>query len=361
VLHVFHAGVVAAWRERDRQLARLGVDVCLVSAARFIEGGTPVHFSADGDSFARAARAFGRHPNRFLFDPRPIWRLLRTRRFDLLDLQEEPCALATAEVLVLRWLARRSELPYVLYSAQNISKRYPVPFRWLERAALRHASGVSVCNDAAGEILRSKGLSAPVALLPLGFDPDHLRTEPRAAPAPDKFRVGYVGRLEAHKGVAVLLQAIASTERLELLIAGSGPEERSLHSLAEQLCLGVRARFLGFLSQDELAPFYRSLDCLAVPSLPRAGWREQFGRVAVEAMACGVPIVASRSGALPEVVGDGGLLVPPGDPEALRVALVQLANDPEHWLQLRHAGLERVGPWFRAASSAEFGFAGLLC
>jgi GT2 family glycosyltransferase len=84
------------------------------------------------------------------------------------------------------------------------------------------------------------------------------------------------------------------------------------------------------------------MDVLAVPSLTTPGWVEQFGRVVVEAMAAGVPVVASASGALPDVVGDGGVLVPEGEPAALGKALLRVGREPGLWERLRRAGLEQA-------------------
>ena len=77
---------------------------------------------------------WGRHPALFVYDPRPLWRALG-EAYDVIDVHEEPFALATAEVLLLRWL-RRNRAPVVLYTAQNLHKRYPPPFRWLERCGV---------------------------------------------------------------------------------------------------------------------------------------------------------------------------------------------------------------------------------
>ncbi len=92
---------------------------------------------------------------------------------------------------------------------------------------------------------------------------------------------------------------------------------------------------------------------LAVPSLPMPGWREQFGRVVVEAQASGIPVVASASGALPDVVGDHGLLVPPGDPPALHRALSRFLDEPGLWERIRASGIGAAGAfsWESVASA----------
>lgn len=339
VMRVAHHAVVDAWRERERALIARGNDLSLLSAKKWNEGGRDIALDAASDTFVAGVRTFGGHPNGFLFDPRPLWRALGENP-ELIDLHEEPFALATAEVLLLRKL-RRSKAPYLLYSAQNIEKRYPVPIRWFEKWALRGASAVYVCNTEAGEILQRKGLRGEVAVIPLGVDlaafvPDASKKKPNRRPV-----IGYVGRLEIHKGVDHLIRAIATNKTWTLEITGDGPERANLEALASQLGVADRVRFLGFASGADLADRYRQLDVLAIPSVPTPGWIEQFGRVAVEAMAAGIPVVASRSGALPDVVGDASLLATPADSADLAQQLAA-ALEPRTWRQLRERGLARA-------------------
>ena len=339
LLRVSHSGVISAWRERERVLRTLGVDVSLVTSCRWNEGGKDVDFSADADDFAVPVRTFGRHPNAFVFDPRPLWRLLG-KDWDVLDVHEEPCSLATAELLVLRSLHAR-RIPFLLYSAQNIRKRYPVPFRWIERWALRRAAGVYVCNGEAGRILRGKGLRGEMCEIPLGVDTTRFAPSEHSPPN-GVLRIGYVGRLEGHKGVASLIEAVSAIDETTLEIIGAGPEAEALALLSTTLGLSDRVRFRGFVEQRDLPELYRSFDVVAVPSLPLPGWLEQFCRVAVEAMATGIPVVASDTGALPEVVGDGGLLFPPGNVEALRGVLRRLLDEPDLWTRTRQAALDNA-------------------
>jgi glycosyltransferase involved in cell wall biosynthesis/GT2 family glycosyltransferase len=358
VLRLAHHAVVSAWRERERELRRLGIDVALISSKRWNEGGVDVRLQTDGDSFVQGAATIGRHPSVFLFDPMPIWRALGQRP-ELIDLHEEPNALVTAEVLFLRWL-RRSRAPYVLYSAQNLEKRYPVPFRWIERRALRGAAAAYVCNHEAGEILARKGLTAPALYIPLGVDIQLFSPATRGVPGSKKV-LGYVGRLERHKGVDTLLRALVGREEWRLQVSGDGPQRAELEKLAEVLGIAARVRFLGHAAGHVLADRYRELDVIAVPSLPWPGWSEQFCRVAVEAMASGVPVVASATGAIPDVVAGAGLLVEPGDPAALARG-IDAALETERWAQLRTAGLARSASftWARVAELQREMYSGIL-
>ncbi len=346
VLRVAHHGVVSAWRERERRLRAAGAGVELFSARRWNEGGRIVELSAGEDAFVHGVRTFGTHPALFVYAPAGLWRALGAGP-DLLDLHEEPFALATAEVLALRAL-RGSKTPYILYSAQNIDKRYPIPFRWFEAYALRHAAGAYVCNVEAGEILQRKGLRGPAVLIPLGVDVESFRPREREAPGEQPV-IGYVGRLEPHKGVAELLRSAAQRPSWQVRITGDGSQRTQLEALAVELGVADRVHFLGHADGDQLADRYRELDVLAVPSIPTASWLEQFCRVAVEGMASGVPVVASRTGAIPDVVGDVGVLVEPGDAAALAAGVDEALLS---WSRLRDAGLVRAAEftWDRVAA-----------
>ncbi len=349
VLRIFHSGPVDAWRERERALRERGHEVRLLSARRWNEGGSDVELSPRPGEDVVGVRTLGHHPALFVYDPRPLWKALG-EHWDVVDVHEEPFSLAVAEVRLLRRMrGRRGAL--TLYSAQNIAKRYPFPFGTLERSALRAADGVSVCNAEAGRIVEAKGLRGRASLIPLGIDPAAF--SPLGEPAPRRGVVGYVGRLEPHKGVATLVEAVAGHPDLVLEVAGAGPDEADLRERAA--AAGQRIRFVGPLDQADLPAFYRSLDVLAVPSLDTPSWREQFGRVVVEALACGAPVVASDGGALPGVVGDAGLIVAQGDPAALRAALDRVVGDRELRAALSAAGpavAESCG-WDRVAADLE--------
>jgi glycosyltransferase involved in cell wall biosynthesis len=151
--------------------------------------------------------------------------------------------------------------------------------------------------------------------------------------------VVYIGRLWPEKGVDVLIEAIGGLAGSELLLVGEGPERPRLEALAAARAPG-RVRFLGWLPRDDALRLLRSATVLAVPSRSQ----ENQPLVVLEAFACGVPVVASHLGGLPELVEPGryGEIVPAGDPDALAAALGRLLADPTRALAIGRAARARA-------------------
>jgi glycosyltransferase involved in cell wall biosynthesis len=142
------------------------------------------------------------------------------------------------------------------------------------------------------------------------------------------------------KGLRYLLKAAARIRKerpIRVVVIGKPKENGAVERLVEELCLGDTVRFTGRIADREFARYYAEATLTVIPSL-----YEGFGMPAGEAMACGVPVISTTGGALPEVVGDAGILVPPGDAEALRKAIVSLLDDPGKRVRLGEAGLARV-------------------
>ena len=144
------------------------------------------------------------------------------------------------------------------------------------------------------------------------------------------------GYLAKHVLVAAYRQLTESGE-WQADLAGSGPDQARLAQLAQRLKIADRVRFRPWMLSAQTVDYYRSLDVLVLPSRSRSNWKEQFGRVLVEAMACGVPVIGSTCGEIPNVVGEAGLIFPEGDATALRDRL----RDLQHDLPLRHELAQR--------------------
>jgi glycosyltransferase involved in cell wall biosynthesis len=169
-----------------------------------------------------------------------------------------------------------------------------------------------------------------------GLEPDG-EVAAMALPLQDTgFTVGFAGRLIDAKGWRVLVEALPNGANLAL--AGDGPQRAEVEALAAE---NERIRYLGLLPKDELWSFYAALDCLAVPSLTTPRWKEQSASTLVDGLAMGLPMVASDSGGIADIMGEAGLLVREGDADELRDALERVRDDPELRGRLSTAGRER--------------------
>jgi glycogen synthase len=153
-------------------------------------------------------------------------------------------------------------------------------------------------------------------------------------------RVLFVGRLAPQKGVDTLVAAagLLKDPCAQVLLVGDGPERKALERETERLGVGDRLHFVGFVTHDRLPAAMAHADVLVLPSL-----YEELGTVLLEAMQAGLPIVASETGGIPDVIEDGvnGLLVPPGDPEALARGIDRILSDGDLARRLSEGAQER--------------------
>lgn len=282
-----------------------------------------------------------------------LGRLLRETRPDVLHMDEEPYNLAT-------WLALRTGKQLgarcLFFTWQNLLRRYPWPFRGFETANYCMAQYAIAGNRAAAAVLHSKGYRGRLAVIPqFGVDPSVFAPAAGSTGrAESDFTIGYAGRLVTEKGIETLLRACAALPfpSWTLHLLGAGAERPRFEMLANQLGLSDRTHFLGSLPSTRITDFYRTLDVLVLPSISRPNWIEQFGRVLIEAMACGVPVIGSNSGEIPNVIGDAGLVFPEGEAEALAAHLTDLAQAPGRRAELAAAGRARVMAHYTQAQVA---------
>jgi glycogen(starch) synthase len=242
-----------------------------------------------------------------------------------------------ATLPLARLAARRSRCPLVVtvhcsvgHTLQGRSVR-PRLLRALggsiERSTLRRADGVVVLTDRTAAALRADGVPAErICTIPSGFDPS-LFASARGDVFPDagRPRIGYVGRLTPQKRPDLLVRAFDRMRlTADLVIVGDGPERERIRQLVATSRAADRITMTGFVEHTAVPAVLASLDLLVLPSA-----YEEMGSILVEAMAAGLPVVASQVGGIPDVVHDGetGLLVPPGDVAALAAALDRLVAE----------------------------------
>lgn len=240
---------------------------------------------------------------------------------DIIHIDEEPYNLVAWQAFLF---ARIKRIKTLFFSWQNIKRNYPPPFNWGENWVLKHVDYAVVGTDSAGDVWRQKGYKGRMKTIPqFGTDPELF--QPLAHKPERPFTIGYIGRLVEEKGVHHLIEASAQVQgEWRLRIVGGGPLLEDLQGLAHELGIAERVDFIGQIPSTEMPAQYAEIDTLVLPSLTRHNWKEQFGRVLVEAMACRLPVIGSDSGAIPGVIGGGGLIFPEGDVAALTKHLQDL-------------------------------------
>lgn len=337
VLMLSKACVVGLYQRKLEEIARCGVDLTVIVPPVWADPSGPQPLErahTEGYQLIEAPIRFNGNFHLFYFPTLP--RLIRTYRPDLIHIDEEPYNLAAWHAL---YHAGRAKT--VLFTWQNIARRYPPPFGWGEAWALRRTHALIAGTGGAADVWRAKGYTGRLPVIPqFGVDPDQFRP----GPPPADPVIGYVGRLVPEKGVDLLIRAAAALQRegrpVRLRIVGSGPEREALAALAAELAAPVD--FVGKVPSMQMPTVYPPLSVLAIPSRTRPNWKEQFGRVITEAMAAGVPVIGSDSGAIPDVIGDAGLTFPEDDLDALIGALRRVLDSPELAAELARRGRERV-------------------
>ncbi|MDE2867827.1 MAG: glycosyltransferase family 4 protein [Chloroflexota bacterium] len=338
VLLASKALVVGAHHDKLRALgANPDLDLLAVAPDRWIEQGqAQVAERPPPRGYEIVYTPLALNGRYHLFWFRRLRRLMRRFRPDVLHIDEEPYNLATA--IACRDAVRYGVRP-IFFAWQNLYRRYPPPFRWFERFVLARADAI-VGSEAAGDVLRRKGHRRRIEMIPqFGVDPELFAPCLRARDS-ERFVVGYAGRLVAAKGVEVLIRAVGAIGGdVVLRLAGVGPAETDLRRMAAAM---PHVAFEGAIPSADMPAFYQGLDAFVLPTVGRRGWTEQFGRAAVEAMACGVPTIVSSTGELPHVVGQAGVVTPPADAHALSDALNRLRDDPDRREHLAQAGRAHV-------------------
>jgi phosphatidylinositol alpha-1,6-mannosyltransferase len=285
---------------------------------------------------------------------RRLAKIVREGQFDIVHAWEEPYIYAGYQIAhAVTQLA--PEVAFCFRTAQSLPKHYPPPFSYFERYCLRRADGwIAGAHLVYENCVRrgypaDKGIVLTLAVDTTSFKPlDEAQRELlRAEFGLQAPVLGYLGRLTTAKGIDVMLNAL---ERLEperpwsLLVLGSGPREQSIRDWVQRRGWANRVRVKS-VAHHEVPQILPVVDLLLAPSLTTSGWREQFGRMVIEAFACGVPVIASDSGELPYLLGDSGWVVPEGNATALAIGIKDALDSPETRKNARRRAMERLSDY----------------
>lgn len=350
VVMVSKALVVGAYQRKAEEIAALGVDLTVFTPPTWGDRRGTTRLEALHTSGYQLCALPVRLNNNFHLHHYPtLARELARIKPDLLHMDEEPYNLATW--LALR-AARKQRIPALFFTWQNINRRYPLPFSLFEQQNYRSAAHAIAGNQAAAAVLKQKGFQKPISILPqFGVDTTQF-TPPATRLSNTTF--AYAGGLLAEKGIDLLLRACAGLQgdwRLE--IVGEGDQHDTLVALAAELGIASRVTFRKRISSHEMPAFYQGIDLFVLPSRTLPNWKEQFGRVLIEAMACEVVVIGSDSGEIPNVIGDAGLIFPEEDVDALRNQMQRMIDQPAERQRLAQLGRQRVLAHFTMKQIAE--------
>jgi glycosyltransferase involved in cell wall biosynthesis len=349
LLTIGHSYVVGENRRLADAIARSGAGrwhVTAIAPARFRGDFGPIDLvrGADEACEVRATAV------RFDRSPHLMWYAGLDRavagRWDVVHCWEEPYVHAAAQVAS----AIGGRPRFVVSTFQNLSKHYPWPLSRFERTTMRRANAWIAFGETVRSALAGRpGYGVPARTIPPGVDVTRFRPWPEAGHetrralgwADDDYVVGYLGRFVEQKGLTVLTDAL---ERLpgpwRALFVGGGPLEAGLRGFAGRH--GDRVRIETGVAHADVPRWLNAMSVLCAPSLTTARWREQFGRMLIEAMACGVPVIGSDSGEIPHVIGDAGVVVREGDAAELAAHLQRLREDDGTRSRFARAGRDRA-------------------
>ena len=256
---------------------------------------------------------------------------LRALQPDLLYVAAEETTWLLQQLLAYRrcW-APRARLAFFTWNNLGVPLH-----RWHQRRMwqrVRGAADAAVAGnaDAAG-CLRAAGFTRPVLVqTEIGVDPARFQPAPAAARRDPRFVVGYAGRLVEAKGIFDLADAVCGLAGDWCLrVVGDGEGRAALQQRLATAGHADRLEWVPEATREQMAAQFQGMDVLVLPSRTTPTWKEQFGLVLAEAMSCGVPVIGSSSGAIPEVIGPGGAIFPEGDVAALRARLAAWMSDPQ--------------------------------
>jgi glycosyltransferase involved in cell wall biosynthesis len=265
---------------------------------------------------------------------------------DFVFIEEEPTS-----VPGYQWAqaARSAGIPFGLQMDENLDRPFPVVAKLIRRWTLERAAFVAARSPASARLAHNWGYRGPTPVVPHGV-PDW-NTHPQQSESERPFTVGFAGRFVEEKGIWDLVEAVRGISGAHIRLIGNGPLREDLRGIEMP---DGKIEVVSGIGHDEMPAAYSTLDVLVLPSRTTPTWAEQFGRVLVEAMWCGIPVVGSSSGEIPWVVETtgGGLVFDEGNTSSLRSALVQLRDHPEERQRLADAGRQTVAERFSVDASA---------
>jgi glycosyltransferase involved in cell wall biosynthesis len=203
-------------------------------------------------------------------------------------------------------------------------------------------------NQKSYDFLRQQGYKGPIKVHPNGVDP-HLFKPLDAVSLKEKLGlknsrvIGYAGRFVKEKGIDTLIKAAAGLDvNYKILLLGSGPELSHLQTISREKNIDGRLVIRDVVNQEDIPRYINCMDVLVLPSITTRCWEEYFGMALIEALACGIPVIGSTCGEIPNLIGEKRLIFQEGDSNDLKMKLMGLFDNYEFWKKWAQDNIARV-------------------
>ncbi|MBD2383968.1 hormogonium polysaccharide biosynthesis glycosyltransferase HpsO [Cylindrospermum sp. FACHB-282] len=365
ILVASHTYIVDLNCEKLRALSQLesGIEVTVVVPKRWRPGGVQnkiieTEYCDEGKFKIVPVSNFSQNHQALLTFGADLISLMRQFRPQIIYVEQGSRGLAYSQMILLNQLLGL-KAKNVFFTWWNLPYKLKLPVALLEKYNLNHSHGIISGNQDGAEILQQRGYQGPIKVIPqLGVDERRFLPQPQPELAAKlginigDFVVGFVGRFVPEKGLLTLLQALVTLpdKPWKLLLVGRGELREELMRIAAENKIQDRLIFVESVPHDQVANYINLMSTLVLPSettykfktLTAVGWKEQFGHVLIEAMACQVPVIGSDSGEIPYVIGEAGLIFPEGDAKALANCLLQLIKQPNLAQTIGAMGYQRA-------------------
>lgn len=340
LLAVSHPAVVGVNQQPYAELQTLGWKVHLVVPSKWQHEYSQQTFAAARDPRLGAAVEplpvlFRGRPQRHFYLVRPS-HVIRRSRPDVVFLEQEPFSIAGFQWSTAAW---RAGIPFGFQADENLNRSMPLAAQRIREWTLPRTAFIAARSPAAAALVRQWGAQGRVEIVPHpvpAWDPFPISSSDRV------FTVGYAGRLVEEKGLRDLVAALALMKHpARLLAVGNGP-------MLPYLQDSEKVEVVTTCPHEEMPRAYARMDLLVLPSRRTPTWEEQFGRVLVEALHCGVPVLGSRTGEIQWVINTtgGGWTFEERDIIGLATILDTIATDPAARRNRALAGQAAVGQRF---------------
>ena len=279
---------------------------------------------------------------------KPLYTVLKAFVPHIIHVEQGDNAFSFFQAILLAKLLRiKSKFVFFTWVnwKEQFSLKYRLTWQWIEKINLALSNGAIVGNKDAQLILQAKKFSKPTIVLPqLGVNQQVFSPQIKKKEA---FKyVGYIGRIVDEKGVQFLLDAFMQLEKTfpswHLKIVGRGAALNKIEQFISHNNLQSKVHIYPPISHYDVAKMIATLDIIVLPSYDTQNWKEQFGHIIIEAMACAIPVIGSSAGEIPYVIQDAGLIFEQKNVASLLASLKTLMQDDEQRLRLGRKGLEHV-------------------